>query len=905
MSTGITSYKRLYNCPIFSIESVYEGFKTIVKNNKKMDTYTVLIIARGGSSSYTVTKNLFLTDEVSIDKAMLIVKAKYRFFMSKYFIGVENISLEIRGRVYISDEQYQGVVRKKVYDKLDSIQNKINSVSTNGNTNTRKFIFDGQKDISQAISKIFDINTRLYLHNNIYKYRDSPGVSICDYYDKNVSSKNNYEMSRKITITNNDTVVYSWIDHWFIDVNSYTTIERFYDNNIFVFEGYPDYLVLTDFEFEYKFPSIRKTFKSKVKRTKIGVIDTETYTDHNTSYAIPYAIGFYVDNKTNTYYIGDENCENDNRLVSTMMKNIIDNYRGYVFYVHNLDYDGIYLMKAIMQIVRDPKRIKVSMDEDRNYIKIVIKTDKGDITILDSYKIVRGSLDNRLSDFGIPYRKGIFPYTFMSKDNLFYKGDKPDKEYYPITVSDNDYNNLPMSFDRKADTIRYLENDLICTHRLISAVNDEIFKQFKVDMTSCSTLASLSFSIYLTNYYKRRFDIKVISGSVEKDIRDAYYGGILSFKKGIHNNYHYYDVNSLYPSVMLNPMPVGNPTLVSKGRVPDTDIDSKCTFVYRSIMRPNDINAFIPYRTSYGDLVYPNNEFSGWYFADELYNAEKLGYRVHIEGGYKFNSNRKVFSSFVLDLYEIKKRNVEINPTLTKVVKLLMNSLYGKMGRHEIITTTQIIETSLLPKFNLQYNVLHDITISDTHHIVVYVKEDNSELLNILNISNEVTTHKFKPVTTGRSNRSIPIAAAITAYGRINMGHFARVKDNTNVYIDTDSLLSKNMLERSAVGKELGQMKYLGLVKKAVILAPKVYRFEFENGQIITKRRGLQNRPFYLTFDNYISLYNGAVITITNLTRTRDNHSGYMTNIMKTMRLSFKSDNFVQVDNRKDNDDQL
>jgi len=122
-------------------------------------------------------------------------------------------------------------------------------------------------------------------------------------------------------------------------------------------------------------------------------------------------------------------------------------------------------------------------------------------------------------------------------------------------------------------------------------------------------------------------------------------------------------------------------------------------------MRPNDINAFIPYRTSYGDLVYPNNEFSGWYFADELYNAEKLGYRVHIEGGYKFNSNRKVFSSFVLDLYEIKKRNVEINPTLTKVVKLLMNSLYGKMGRHEILTLLKLLKH--LFYLNLIYNTMY------------------------------------------------------------------------------------------------------------------------------------------------------------------------------------------------------
>ena len=64
------------------------------------------------------------------------------------------------------------------------------------------------------------------------------------------------------------------------------------------------------------------------------------------------------------------------------------------------------------------------------------------LTILDSLQLIPGSLDNLLKSFSSKFKKGHFPYSFVNKNNLFYIGDKPTKEFY-INISDKDYLAIP------------------------------------------------------------------------------------------------------------------------------------------------------------------------------------------------------------------------------------------------------------------------------------------------------------------------------------------------------------------------------------------------------------------------------------------------------------------------------
>jgi len=99
-------------------------------------------------------------------------------------------------------------------------------------------------------------------------------------------------------------------------------------------------------------------------------------------------------------------------------------------------------------------------------------------------------------------------------------------------------------------------------------------------------------AIFTSNFYKDSDDLKIkmIRGNVEKDIREAYFGGnVDAFINKIDKAY-YYDMNSQYPFAMLNDLPVGNPTLSN-----DTNLNNYFGFVYGEITAPSYERLRIPY----------------------------------------------------------------------------------------------------------------------------------------------------------------------------------------------------------------------------------------------------------------------------------------------------------------------
>jgi hypothetical protein len=92
---------------------------------------------------------------------------------------------------------------------------------------------------------------------------------------------------------------------------------------------------------------------------------------------------------------------------------------------------------------------------------------------------------------------------------------------------------------------------------------------------------------------------------------------------------YYYDVNSLYPSVMLNnPMPVGEP-IAFLGNIRAVDLNA-FGFFYCKIRSPDYLEHPILQRT----VKTPNatttvaglGSWTGWIFSEEMDNAVKYGY---------------------------------------------------------------------------------------------------------------------------------------------------------------------------------------------------------------------------------------------------------------------------------------
>jgi hypothetical protein len=147
-----------------------------------------------------------------------------------------------------------------------------------------------------------------------------------------------------------------------------------------------------------------------------------------------------------------------------------------------------------------------------------------------------------------------------------------------------------------------LYNDLKSLYEIIDKFSNEIYDIERYDITESVTLSSLSFNIFLTNYYdEKNKPIFIPKFNQYKEIKSAYFGGRVEVYKTYGEDLYIYDVNSLYPSVMLKDMPIGN---IIKST--DTKLDNYFGFCYANVTVPLSVkNPVLPFRNEYGEVYNP------------------------------------------------------------------------------------------------------------------------------------------------------------------------------------------------------------------------------------------------------------------------------------------------------------
>lgn len=103
-------------------------------------------------------------------------------------------------------------------------------------------------------------------------------------------------------------------------------------------------------------------------------------------------------------------------------------------------------------------------------------------------------------------------------------------------------------------TLKYLEKDLISLYQVMNKFSDHVFLNNRAQIVSCLTISSVAMKIFLNNYYANNLPL-IDKRSIYEDIKLSYYGGVTEVYKPYGEDLFYYDVNSLYPSAALNPMP--------------------------------------------------------------------------------------------------------------------------------------------------------------------------------------------------------------------------------------------------------------------------------------------------------------------------------------------------------------
>ena len=372
----------------------------------------------------------------------------------------------------------------------------------------------------------------------------------------------------------------------------------------------------------------------------------------------------------------------------------------------------------------------------------------------------------------------------------------------------------------KDDVLSYLKADCVS---LAQCLNKFYSIDFIQKAGAAFTIAGQSVKVFQT-YLKK----PIFRSSVKEDafVRLAYFGGRTEiFKHIFDNNYdleanelkfdnktlkalskqkgktiYCYDVNSLYPTVMHKH---NYPTRFLGFSKKKKDYDPNGYGVWHCKVRvpttlkipPLGIQHTFEDRTS--KLIFPTGEFEGHWTIYELEYAKRLGVEIlEFYEGAIYAQGEPIFKEFIGDMYARRlKAQKEGDETTRFIVKLIMNSTYGKLG--QVTKDKKSIEP-------------FDIGLEE--YRTVFNRRGERILLG----------QKLSDPSTMFSKVIIP--CYVTSYARVYMHREMMKAGEDNVfYTDTDSIFTTTEME---TGDELGAMKEEYKSNGAVFVLPKTYSID-------------------------------------------------------------------------------
>ena len=458
-------------------------------------------------------------------------------------------------------------------------------------------------------------------------------------------------------------------------------------------------------------------------------------------------------------------------------------------FAHNLgNFDGYFLYKGLNQHY-NPTQITAMLDETNTFISITNLTQL--IEWKDSLRIFPCSLDKLCKNFNVEGKST--PYN---------------SEFNNINLFDN--SELLELFKE------YSKQDAKALYDALRTAQAVYWDEFKIDIESVYSTATLSLKVFRTNFLDK--DVYILPQNMDSFIRKSYYGGGTDVYEGYAKNVYYYDVNSLYPFAMLNPMPHN---ALNDGKIIDLkhrSLNSFFGFVEVKISCPlNMAKPVLPFHLN-GKTVYPVGSWTATYFSEELKAVQNLGYEITLIKGIEFDKT-DLFSCYVKHFYDKKK--YAKTQTEREMAKLQLNNLYGYFGRKQIGLITTNIRNDELPNIMLTRIVKSINPLNEDYSTILTYSNINLDMLQLLN--NEFLTIG---TDTNYVMSNVAIAAAVTSYARIYMIPF-KLDPNT-LYTDTDSIFTLKPLDPKLLGVDIGLMKdeMKGqLINEAYFIGPKKYGY--------------------------------------------------------------------------------
>ena len=267
-----------------------------------------------------------------------------------------------------------------------------------------------------------------------------------------------------------------------------------------------------------------------------------------------------------------------------------------IYFFNGMKYDNSILLRSLCDIYKDEITLKVigNTCESFKMIDFKFKNMKYNFKLLDICNFVKGSLSNlsdKLSDedklvtkkhfsdnFELLKTKVSFPYEWLTRENIYDKKlPTIDKFYSSLklqNISEKEYEKTLEIYKKlKCKNIKeyldtYMTLDVCLQTDIFNAFRNIIWDKFEIDCTKYITSCSLSLDAML-KYTKVKIELfKDIT--LFDYVNSSILGRICIASQNIENNddgksvISSCDIVSLYPSVMVNKLPISNYRFVSK-----------------------------------------------------------------------------------------------------------------------------------------------------------------------------------------------------------------------------------------------------------------------------------------------------------------------------------------------------
>lgn len=428
-------------------------------------------------------------------------------------------------------------------------------------------------------------------------------------------------------------------------------------------------------------------------------------------------------------------------------------FDGWKIYAHfGGKYDFLFLLEELFNLTSDVRII----ERNGRIITMTVRARNATFHLSDSYALLPASLKKLTAAFGVEHEKGEYDFS---------KG---------VRLS--------------ARLLKYLESDVLGLYEVIRKFSETAY----IDGEVKNTIGSQALHVFKTHFSPGH--IETIPLQYEETFRKNFYsGGRVEVYKGHGKKIHTYDVNSLYPSVMLTDMPTGAMKTTSRYE------RGKIGFYCVEVVSTPDFY-IPPYLVKTDFKNYFVNGKGTYFFSSATldYLREMYGVRFRVKYGFVFSGRGRIFNPFIEHYYKVKTESTD--PTLTLIAKLFLNSLYGKLGqsRHAETVVGHVKGASFRVDDHLSHFglVLVD-SVSKSRYILPY------------------------------------LAAYITELARLEHWKYMQVDPDGVFYGDTDSIYTQSTKLKRFVGPGIGQLKDEGTYE-GIFLLPKTYALRNADEDVVS-----------------------------------------------------------------------